>query len=29
MGLDMDQMIGNDYEEGLANLKRVVEKAAE
>ncbi|MBU1210834.1 MAG: SRPBCC family protein [Alphaproteobacteria bacterium] len=25
MGLDMDRMIGKDYEEGLANLKRVVE----
>ncbi len=25
MGLNMDEMIGNDYETGLANLKRVVE----
>lgn len=28
MGLEMDQMIGKDYELGLANLKRVVETGA-
>lgn len=28
MGLDMDRMIGTDYEQGLANLKRVIEKGA-
>lgn len=27
MGLDMDEMIGKDYELGLANLKRVVERS--
>lgn len=26
LGLDMEEMIGNDYEAGLANLKQVVEK---
>ena len=25
MGLDMDEMIGKEYETGLASLKRVVE----
>ncbi|MBU2582103.1 MAG: SRPBCC family protein [Alphaproteobacteria bacterium] len=29
MGLDMDEMIGKDYETGLANLKRVVEGASQ
>lgn len=29
MGLDMDEMIGRDYEEGLASLKRVVEAEQE
>jgi hypothetical protein len=27
MGLDMDAMIGGDYEKGLANLKAVAEAA--